>query len=74
MINITDMIPEEYSRNLEGFDASRKTELDMNLYRQLLIAARDRFAFHRAMGAIRPIKSERQDPDYNPDEDSNCSS
>jgi hypothetical protein len=64
IIHITDIIPEEKRVLFEGFDGSRTAELDMDLYRKLLITGTRRLAHFRAMGHIRP--REETDGEYIP--------
>ena len=47
-------MPEESRASFEGFDESRITELDMDMYRRLLSTATRRLADLRALDHIRP--------------------
>jgi len=59
IIHITDIVPESNRADFENFDESKRTELDMDVYRRLLIAGIRKLAFYRALDHLRPrVKNE----------------
>jgi len=54
VIKIADIIPEEHWGSFKNFDKTRTAELDMTQYRRLLVAAKERLAYLRAMSHLRP--------------------
>ena len=53
-IYMKDIVPEESRASFEGFDESRKTELDMDMYRDLLSTRARHLAHFRALDHFRP--------------------
>jgi len=70
---ITDLIPEEYQGLFNNFDPTRKTNLDMNIYRNLLSNGIHSLAYNRALGYLRP-RDKELDEEYSPSQSSRDSS